>query len=183
MCLTIIIYTHRGSAFPRYAAKILTVIVERAFQRGHRSRGEGAIGVTHAHEFRHGARAPPRRRLPVARFQRPQVCATQGRPSRQGVHQPQDSCAKNVAGCRACPPDRCGRPGRSWCRCPRRLPTFSSLSKSIGTSRCFSSREIRRGAAGQHAAEGVTFAHAAGVLLQYFAAPACPSAVPTARAA
>ena len=137
--------------------EIVAEILQRALQRLHRARGQGAEGVARP---RAAARAcsrisrssgsPLPSSMRLQRSARPtaaprgRACTSRRTPGR-----------RSAPGCAPCPPGRSGRRGRSSCPVPRRLPAFCSEAKSIGTSRCSASRKSVEAPPGSSAAEVV----------------------------
>ncbi len=78
---------------------------------------------------------------PSPRSMASSVCATQGRPSRQGVHQPQDSRAKNRSRLTSTPTGQVWSSSTIMVPVPSRLPALSTESKSIGRSSCSGMRK------------------------------------------
>ena len=121
--------------------------------------GRGRAG---RHALRESSRSPLR--IPSPSSMPASKRSTQGRPSRQGVHQPQDSCAKKCSRLRTMPTGQVLSSSTIIAPVPSRLPIFST-SKFIGMSRSVCHDEAGGGAAGQYAAQFVTFLHAAGMVL------------------
>src|SRR5919201_7118864 len=69
------------------------------------------------------------------------ICAVQGRPSRQGVHQPHDSWAKKCSRLCTMPTGQVWSSRTIIVPVPSRLPAFCTESKSIFTSRCSSTKK------------------------------------------
>jgi hypothetical protein len=93
------------------------------------------------------------------------ILATQGSPSRQGVHQPHDSWAKKLLRLWTMPTGQVWSSSTIIVPVPSRLPAFSP-SEVHRHVQVLLDQEVGRGAAGQQAAEAVARPHAAGVLLE-----------------
>ncbi len=158
------------SAAGHASLELRTEILDRTAQRLDGTRCMGAEGLAGAEEVDQaaaGCRCPAG--CPGLRSRARRIFTLHGRPSRHGVHQPQDSRAKNSSMLRSSETMLTESSTARARPVPMRVPTLAMPPANIGGVEVLGQQEAGTGAAGLPALQLVAVAHAAGVVLEQLA--------------